>query len=80
MCTNAVESFFVSDIPRISEYLHILFARYCGMEQVVELYRLTIKRGNKIVICPWLILDDMLSINLFPQIIDNLSGNTTNKS
>lgn len=80
VCTNAVENFFVSDISCISEYLYILFARYCGMEQVIELYRLTIKRGNKFVIYPWLILDDMLSVDLFPRIIDNLLGNTTNKN
>ena len=64
-----LEKFFVSDISCISEYLYILFARYCGMEQIVELYRFTIKRGNKFVIYQWLILDDMLSIDLFPELL-----------
>lgn len=89
---NAVERFIMSDVAVLAEDLHILFARFCGFEQV-NMMRVIIKSKNMkkkeriinrydengIPILeqhrvtadntefshPWLILDDMLSIDLF---------------
>ena len=93
---NSMERFIMSDTSVTAEGLHILFARFCGLEQT-SLIRVIIKSGKmekgknkkkpivnrydekgipileqRIVTAdntefshPWLILDDMLSIDLF---------------
>lgn len=88
---NAMEMFILSDSSVISEGLHILFARLCGLEQI-DLIRVIVKskkfkRKNKTNLYKnengisilkskkitadntefshsWLVLDDMLSIDL----------------
>lgn len=93
---NSMERFIMSDTSVTTEGLHILFARFCGLEQVamvrVVIKNKTMKKkrktkeqipeyydeneiqilkqhvvtaDNTIFSHPWLILDDMLSIDLF---------------
>lgn len=66
-----------SNLVRKAEKVYIRFAKYCGLEAPYGLYRFTISKGCKKLVHSWLVLDDRLSIDLFPGEIDKLIGMKT---